>query len=156
MEELKNYSYRGARADVLLHEQYLKEFAHVWKRAYEEGVVLPESEDPDYASLESLLRHVLWWARDYMMWIGEMLNLPDPAIRPVPEAASVRTELDSYMNHLFHRWRMPLKDIPKERFYDKLYKSRWNVLYCIDNMLEHAVMHPIRHRFQLMELLKQQ
>jgi hypothetical protein len=34
-----------------------------------------------------------------------------------------------------------------------LFPSRWNVHYCIDAMLEHAVMHPIRHTFQLQELL---
>lgn len=33
------------------------------------------------------------------------------------------------------------------------YPSRWKTLYCVDAMLEHAVMHPIRHAFQLEELM---
>ena len=41
-----------------------------------------------------------------------------------------------------------------ELFMDKTYTSRWKVEYCIDAMLEHAVMHPIRHEFQLSNLLK--
>ena len=39
-----------------------------------------------------------------------------------------------------------------ERF-DEEHLSRWKVTYCIDGMLEHAVMHPIRHRVQLEALL---
>jgi hypothetical protein len=35
------------------------------------------------------------------------------------------------------------------------YRSRWQTLYSIDAMLEHAVMHPIRHAFQLEELMRQ-
>ena len=35
------------------------------------------------------------------------------------------------------------------------YPSRWQTRYCIDSMLEHAVMHPIRHAFQLEELMHQ-
>ena len=34
------------------------------------------------------------------------------------------------------------------------YPSQWKTRYCIDSMLEHAVMHPVRHAFQLDELLK--
>jgi hypothetical protein len=34
------------------------------------------------------------------------------------------------------------------------YPSRWQTRYCIDAMLEHAVMHPIRHAFQLEELMR--
>ena len=32
--------------------------------------------------------------------------------------------------------------------------TQWQTRYCIDSMLEHAVMHAIRHAFQLDELLK--
>jgi hypothetical protein len=34
-----------------------------------------------------------------------------------------------------------------------IYPSRWGTEYCIDAMLEHAVMHPIRHEFQLRNLM---
>ncbi len=42
-----------------------------------------------------------------------------------------------------------MADVPVERFYKPEYEAPWKIRYCIDAMLEHAVMHPIRHRFQL-------
>ncbi len=47
-----------------------------------------------------------------------------------------------------------LREVPNEKLETPEYPSRWQTRYCIDSMLEHAVMHPIRHAFQLDELLK--
>ena len=44
----------------------------------------------------------------------------------------------------------------QERFDNPVYLSEWGMQYSIDSMLEHAVMYPILHRFQLQELLKEQ
>ena len=35
------------------------------------------------------------------------------------------------------------------------YKSRWGEDYNIEQMLEHAVVHPMRHRIQLERLMAQ-
>jgi uncharacterized damage-inducible protein DinB len=153
METLTNYRYRGARAMVLLHEEYLRQFVETWKKAKASGVALPKTDDPNYASWDTLLWHVLRAARGYMTWMCEVLGLPDPEIRAVPEAAVIATEADQYLEHVLQQWRTPLANVEEERFERPEYPSRWNVKYCIDAMLEHAVMHPIRHRFQLMELL---
>ena len=50
----------------------------------------------------------------------------------------------------------PLQEIEEKHFHSPCYQSRWGVDYCIDAMLEHAVMHPIRHVFQLEELMLKQ
>ena len=47
-------------------------------------------------------------------------------------------------------------NVEPELFEDKVYTSNWGVNYCIDAMLEHAVMHPIRHEFQLKNLIAEQ
>jgi hypothetical protein len=46
MPELENYEYRGARALVLLHERYLREYLAAWRRAKAAGVTLPSTDDP--------------------------------------------------------------------------------------------------------------
>jgi len=154
--ETDGYAYRGARADVILHEQYLLKYVDTWRTAKESGMVLPHVDDPDYASLDTLMVHVLKWARYYMVWICECLGLPNPGIRPVPGADSVERELNGYVEHLCSKWRTPLKDVPAERFRKPMYTAKWGIDYCIDAMLEHAVMHPIKHRFQLFELMQKQ
>jgi uncharacterized damage-inducible protein DinB len=147
------YRSRAVRALVLLHEEHLRRFLDTWKRAKAASVVLPSTSDPDYASLDTLLRHVLGAARGYMTWMCEVLQLPDPGIRVAPDAPALSVEADSYMAHVLEKWREPLKDVPDDRLETPEYPSRWKTLYCVDAMLEHAVMHPIRHTFQLEELI---
>ncbi len=147
------YRSRAVRALVLLHEEHLRRFLQTWKDAKAAKVALPSTADPAYASLDALGRHVLGASRGYMVWICEMLKLPDPGIRPAPETAVLSEEAESYLEHVLEHWRPPLQDVPDERLETPEYRSRWQTLYSIDAMLEHAVIHPIRHAFQLEELM---
>jgi uncharacterized damage-inducible protein DinB len=153
MHELENYRYRGARALVVLHERHLRSFLQAWRGAKAAGLTLPQTDHRAYRSLETLLGHVLAAARGYMVWTCKQLELPDPSIEPIPEDDELEAKADAYVEHLLARWREPLRDIEEERFYAPAYTSNWGPPYCLDAMLEHAVMHPIRHQFQLAELL---
>jgi uncharacterized damage-inducible protein DinB len=138
---------------VLLHEQYLRSAISIWKEAIDAGVNLPVTDDSDYKSMQTLLRHIVRAARGYMTWICEKLDLEDPEINPAPNEDEIENKIDDYLEHILDKWRSPLAQIPEERFYKPVYISRWGTKYCIDAMLEHAVMHPIRHEFQLRKLL---
>jgi uncharacterized damage-inducible protein DinB len=116
--------------------------------------MLPKTDDPAYASLDTLLRHVLGASRGYMTWMCDVLELPDPEIQIAPEPAELARNPDNYLEHLLEKWRLPLQDVGDDRLETPEYPSRWRTRYCIDAMLEHAVMHPIRHAFQLEELMK--
>jgi hypothetical protein len=156
MIELDNYKFRGARACVLLHDKHVRQCLDVWKQAKAANVKLPQTEDSSYASLEHLLYHILRAARGYMVWTCKKLELPDPDIRDTPDVDKIEAEAEGYLEHVLERWRFPLVDVPEEKFEPQTYASNWGTHYCIDAMLEHAVMHPIRHEFQLRELLEQQ
>jgi hypothetical protein len=119
------------------------------------AVALPGTGDPSYASPEALLHHVLGAAGSYMRWMCQVLELPDPEIRDPPEPAALALEAEGYMEHVLERWRAPLRDVDDDRLETPEYQSEWRSRYCIDAMLEHAVMHPIRHVFQLEELMRQ-
>ena len=155
MDEIK-YKYGGARALVALHERSMRSCLVTWKQAKHAGIALPQTTDPAYNSLEALLRHLLNASQGYITWICQNLELPDPGINPIPKIEHIEREVDAFLEHLLKQWRMPLCDIPEERFFDPVYTSRWEVDYCIEAMLEHAVMHPIRHEFQLQNLLEAQ
>ncbi len=149
---LPAYQYQGARALVLLHEEQMRDFLTAWREAAATQLALPATADPDYASLETLLRHVLACARGYMVWCCASLGLPEPGIPEAPPVARIAAEADGYLEQVLAGWRAPLVEVDEERFGEE-YKSRWNVTYCIDAMLEHAVTHPMRHAFQLRRLL---
>ena len=141
---------------VQLHEKHLRSFLKSWKRAKQNNIKLPETDDTDYQSLETLLRHVFRASRGYMTWMCDKLELPNPEINSTPKAEEIVAVADSYLEHLIERWKNPLALVPPEKFEDKLYTARWGVDYCIDAMMEHAVMHPIRHEFQLNNLIEKQ
>ena len=155
IHDLEDYRYRGARALVLLHEKEMRALLPVWRQARAAAVRLPATEDPDYASLDALLHHALRAARAYMTWLGEKLGLPDPGIEPAPDAARVEQEAERYVEHLLARWRTPLAEVEEARF-GATHKTRWGEDMSCEGMLEHAVMHPVRHRFQLEELMETQ
>ena len=150
---LGNFRYNGARILVLLHEKYMISCINTWHDANSQHVILPETDDQDYQSMNTLLRHILRASRGYMTWICDKLDLPDPEIEKVPEADIIASSVNEYLTHVLERWRIPLVEIAEDRFHSPTYTSRWGVDYCIDAMLEHAVMHPIRHGFQLRNLI---
>lgn len=150
---LEDYRYRGARATILLHEREMRRLLEKWRKAKTLRIALPQTEDPDYQSLEHLLHHVLRAARGYMTWMCEKLNLPDPEIEPAPPPECVEAEAERYLEHLFAKWRVPLAQISEEQASQPSFKSRWGMDYSVDSMLEHALVHPMKHAFQLEALM---
>ena len=153
MTELPKYKYNGARSLVLMHEAHMKSFFTTWKKAKEANIKLPETDDEDYQSLETILFHVLRASRGYIVWICDKLNLDNPQIDSPPAKEEIQKKAEDYLSHLFERWRLPLVDVHEDSFLGISYQSNWGDLYCIDALLEHAVMHPIRHEFQLKQLI---
>lgn len=152
MADLEGYRHRGARALVLLHERELRAFLATFRRAQAWGVALPETDDPDYASLDALLRHVLGAAGRYLTWSAKVLGLPDPGVAPVPALDAIDAEAEAYLEHVLDRWWTPLHDVPEARF-EEVYPSNWGTRFSVEAMLEHALAHPMRHALQLEELM---
>ncbi len=152
-QTLMNYKYNGARTMVILHEKHLIICVDTWRKAKKLDIKLPETDDKDYESLDTLLRHILRAAGNYMIWMCNKLNLPNPEIKQTPEPDLIENKADEYLTHFLKKWKYPLASIPEDKFISPTYTSNWGVEYCIDAMLEHAVMHPIRHEFQLRNLI---
>jgi hypothetical protein len=88
-----------------------------------------------------------------MTWLCEKLSLPDPGIRPAPAPEVVEKQADAHLEHLLERWRLPLAGVSEEAL-KVIHTSRWGEQMSLEGMLEHAAMHPQRHRFQLEELME--
>jgi uncharacterized damage-inducible protein DinB len=141
---------------VILHDKYMREFLVTWRKAKQLQINLPVTDDPDYQSLDHLLSHLLRAARGYMTWMCKKLGLPDPGIDNFPPPETAERDAEAFLQHVLEKWREPLANVAAEAFENISYKSRWGMDYSIDSMLEHAVMHPIRHIFQLEELMEAQ
>lgn len=148
----QNDVYRGARVLTALHERHLRSFVAVWKEARAAGIEPPQRDDRVYRSLDTVLGHVLAAARGYMTWACDRLQLPDPGIDEIPEDHELAERVDAYLEHLLARWRLPLSRLPEPMF-GAGFISRWGEPFTVESMLEHAVLHPMRHEFQLREWL---
>ena len=145
---------RGVLALVRLHEREMRMMLGVWKEARQRHIQLLETEDPDYESLDHVMRHVLRAARGYLIWICDVLDRPAPGGSAAPDPEDVAAEADQYLEVVLAAWRRDLAWMSDSVAGSAdTYKSRWGVSYTIEEMLEHAVVHPMRHRIQLEELL---
>lgn len=152
----ESYKHAGVKALVALHAQQLRWFTATWRRADSTAVELPTTTDPAYVSREALLAHVLSCAARYLMWICDKLELAAPDLEEHPEPEGFAARADEYLEDVLRAWELYLREVTAEMTDKTAYESWWGVPYCIDAMLEHAVMHPMRHAHQLDALLAKQ
>ena len=138
----------GARALLLLHERELRRFLDTWKRARAAGVQVPEGP-AHVASLEAVLYHVLRAAGGYLVGACQWLELPDPGVPELPPMEGIEAAADGYLDALLAAWATPLRGITEEQQDRTTGETPWGVTYCVDALLEHAVVHPMRHTLQL-------
>ena len=131
----------------------MKSFLKTWRKAKSLGVQLPETDDPDYKSFGYLLYHIMDSSRYYLTWICKNLRIDDPIINEVPNHNLIEIESSNYLEHLLSRWSLPLVDIQENFFMDRSFPVRWGPEYTVEAMLEHAVLHPLRHEYQLKNLI---
>jgi hypothetical protein len=148
---LSNYSSRAVRALVLLHDVQLRDFFNVWQQARAVNVQLSATDDLSYRSLEHLLEHVLWWAGEYVVDVCRQLNLPDPQVPPLPPLEQLEAQGQASLEQLLAWWRLPMEGVT-----DADLELGDDAQDMLDSQLEHAVVHPLRHAFQLRELLGEQ
>ena len=146
----------AVRSCVELHEIELRRFCDVWERFRAAGIPLPQTDDPSYQSAEHLGGHVFRAARNYLTWIGEFVNRPVMDVDSDTEAASIARKGRVFMDEVLAAWRRHLALLEDQEMTPVSRKSRWGEDYNIEQMLEHAVVHPMRHRIQLERLMSQE
>ena len=145
---------RAVRSIVELHERELLAFHATWGRFVASGKPLPESlGDPDYDSHDRLVSHVQGAARSYLLWIWEVLERPIEDLPLTRDPAIIVPRLEDFMAETLDGWRRHLAPLENEQLAPKQYLSRWGEPHNIEQMLEHAVVHPMRHRIQLERIL---
>ena len=145
---------RGVRALVHLQMREMDHLFTVWKQSKRAGVKLPATRDPAYQSLDLLMRHPLRSCRGYLTWLCEVLKRPDPRVTDPPEAERVAAEGMAYLKVLAKAWEKHMAWMSgKVLDSTVVHTSRWGAPMTVEAMFEHALAHPMRHRFQLEELL---
>jgi len=146
---------RGVRGLVELHDRELRHFLKTWNRFVAMNAPMPEARgDVSYGDREHLAGHVLMAARSYLTWIGECVGRPVTDVEATRDINEIASRAKDFMENVLAAWQRNLADLTDEECAPKVYTSRWGEPYDIEQMLEHAVVHPMRHRFQLEKIME--
>ena len=117
-------------------------------------VVDPGTKDEDCRSAQTVVSHVVNAGYGYADLLRKVFSIP--STRP-PKALLTHREfleqLDAMLAYtaetLEGRWRMTEQEITSAAI-----KTGWGVTYDVEQLLEHAVVHVLRHRRQIEKFMR--
>jgi hypothetical protein len=142
----------AVRSCVGLHAIEMRRFHDAWLAFRASGTPLPATDDPSYQSNEHLAGHVLRASRNYLTWIGDCVKRPVTDLDSETDPVVIAGRSAAFMEEVLDGWRRHLALLEDGELAPVTYKSSWGEDYNIEQMLEHAVVHPMRHRIQLERL----
>jgi uncharacterized damage-inducible protein DinB len=111
----------------------------------------PVTQDKHCVSVQSVTNHILLSGYGYLYMIAKQFgDLPYERKKEVDVSTieNAAKELDALLAHSEARL-LSKVNITEEEIMGNLIKSPWGQNFDIDQLLEHAVMHIIRHRRQI-------
>ncbi len=143
----------AVRSCVELHEIEQRRFLDTWRAFCASGIGLPPTDDPSYTSNDHLAGHVLRWARNYLVWIGECVNRPVTDLDSEFDLVRIAARGSTFLEEVLAGWRRHLAVLDDRELRPVTYRFQRGEDFNIEQMLEHAVVHPMRHRIQLERLM---
>lgn len=118
-------------------------------------VVDTQTQDEDCRSAQTIMSHVVRAAYGYADYIREQLSIESS--RPQPRLLTRRESLEQLeaaleytVQTLDGRWEMSAEEIS-----GVVIKTRWGPVYDAEGLMEHAIVHLLRHRRQLEKFIWQ-
>jgi uncharacterized damage-inducible protein DinB len=153
-------SYREGAVGALMdeYERAAWELRHLVERIPEEDVVRvvdARTGDEDCRSVQTIMSHVVFAGYGYADYLRQVFSIP--STRPPRALLSHREfleHLDAMLAYtaetLEGRWRMTDEEIT-----GVVINSGWGVSYDAEQLLEHAIVHVLRHRRQIEKFMFQ-
>jgi uncharacterized damage-inducible protein DinB len=147
-------TYRSGAVGALMdeYERAAAELARLVERIPDdefERVVDSQTKDEDCRSVQTIMSHVVRAGYGYADYIREQLSVA--STRPRPALLSRRESLEQLEAALRYtaetlegRWEMSDEEISGINI-----NTRWGAVYDLEGMLEHAIVHILRHRRQI-------
>jgi uncharacterized damage-inducible protein DinB len=153
-------TYRSGAIGALMdeYERAASELGRLVEQINEDDfarVVDAQTSDEDCRSVQTIMSHVVRAEYGYADYIREQFNIA--STRPQPKLLSHRESLEQleealrYTAQTLHgRWEMSGEEIEAT-----VINSRWGVVYNVEGLLEHAIVHLLRHRRQIEKFIWQ-
>lgn len=148
----KNYRKGGVGAMMDEYERAAWEIGDLIKRISEEDfvrIVDPETEDESCRSVQTIMSHVVRAGYSYANYIRKEFSAGcEPLSERLLAHGEMPEQIDAMLRYtvetLEGRWEMP-----EEEFSAMAMKTSWGVTYDLEQLLEHAIVHVLRHRRQI-------
>lgn len=153
-------SYRNGAIGALMdeYERAAEDLTNLVRQIPDDNfvrIVDPQTQDEDCRSAQTVMSHVVGSGYSYADYIRTSLSIP--STRPEPRLLSRQESLDGLKAALRYtvetldgRWEMSGEEISAVSI-----KTRWGPIYDIEGLLEHAIVHILRHRRQLEKFIWQ-
>ncbi|WP_187696415.1 DinB family protein [Xanthovirga aplysinae] len=114
----------------------------------------PHTQDKDCKSIQTVICHVVQSGYTYANYIKsvystEWLEYDHLINSPMEGIQELDKMLEYTIQSLEDKWDKPMEEIQSWEF-----KTRWGVTYDIEQLMEHAIVHILRHRRQIENFLK--
>lgn len=119
-------------------------------------VVNPNAQDPNCESIQTILTHVVSSGYSYAGYIRKLKKIDDNRPGKIARLSAQEyhddlEKLIAYTNQTFES----IGDDELEEFEeDKKIRTSWGQTYDIEQMMEHAIVHVLRHRRQIEKFIK--
>lgn len=144
---MDEYEYTGMQITELLAGISEEQFTYIAD---------PDTKDPDCHSIQTIMKHVIGSGYGYANYLrtafwGEIKEIERPKFN-AENIEGVRSSFAEMMRYtiqtLHEKWTMTDEEIQKISI-----RTRWNVVYDPEQLLEHAIVHILRHRRQMNRFL---
>ena len=153
-------AYRSGAVGALMdeYERAAAELARLVGRIPDDEfvrVVDARTDDDDCRSAQTIMSHVVGAAYGYADYIREQFSIASTRPRYTLLARrETLTQLDAALEYtaetLEGRWEMSGEEISRT-----VINSRWGAVYDLEGLLEHAIVHVLRHRRQIEKFIQQ-
>lgn len=153
-------SYRSGAVGALMdeYERAASELARLVEQILDDDftrIVDSKTKDEDCRSVQTIMSHVVRAAYGYADYIRGQLSIE--STRPQPKLLSREESLEQLeaalkytVQTLEGRWEMSAEEISSI-----VINSRWGAVYDLEGLLEHAIVHILRHRRQIEKFICQ-
>lgn len=160
MESLMREFYRNGAVGALMdeYERAASELTRLVEHIPDEDftrIVDSQTEDDDCRSVQTIISHVVESGYSFADYLGEQFSIG--STRPQPELLSRRESLEQLEAALRYtaeildgRWEMSAAEIS-----EVVIKTRGGAVYDAEGLLEHAIVHLLRHRRQIEKFIRQ-
>ena len=146
---------QGAIGSILdEYEKALTELKSVLQNVGEANYSrIVEGEDDHCRSIQIIMNHVVRAGYGYSKYIRDALSMD---ANPVEDKQITQTEIVDELDKMFAYTCAIFegeRSITDEEMYAIFFKTRWGISFNIDQLLEHAIVHVLRHRRQIQKFL---